>query len=110
SMLWTADVPVGSSLEMSVRFGDTPVPDGSWSSFIPVNYSGGPAAATSRYAQYRAVLTGAGDVTPVLSDVTITIAPPGPDTAAPSISAISASPGSTTAVITWTTDESATSI
>jgi hypothetical protein len=41
--------------------------------------------------------------------VDVVFVPSGPDTTAPIISAVNANPGSTTAIITWTTDENATS-
>jgi hypothetical protein len=69
SASWTAQVPAGSSLAMSARFGNTAVPDASWTPFTALPTSGGSPAQTSQYVQYRAVLTGNGSVTPVLRDV-----------------------------------------
>ena len=46
-------VPTGTTLALSVRFGDTPTPDGTWSSFSSVALGNAALAGTSRYAQYR---------------------------------------------------------
>ena len=56
-MLWTANVPAGASLAMSWRAGNTPSPDGSWTSFAPVAVSGGSASVMARYIQYQAALS-----------------------------------------------------
>ncbi len=54
---WTAATPPGTGVALSVRTGDTPTPDGSWSAFTPVAASGGDIPGTSRYVQYQAVLS-----------------------------------------------------
>ncbi len=36
ALTWTAAIPAGTSVAMSVRTGNTPTPDGSWSAFTPV--------------------------------------------------------------------------
>ena len=41
ALSWTADTPAGTSVALSVRTGNTPTPDGSWSGFNPVGSSGG---------------------------------------------------------------------
>ena len=66
------DDSVGTALGISVRTGNSPSPDGSWTGFTPLGASGAAIPAVSRYLQYAAVLTTA-DVTrtPVLNDVTI---------------------------------------
>src|SRR4029077_1659419 len=56
SASWTAQVPAGSTLTMSARFGNTPTPDASWTSFIALPSSGASPAQTSQYVQYRAAL------------------------------------------------------
>ena len=53
---WTADSPSGTGVGISVRIGNTPTPDGSWSSFTPIATSGGDISGNSRYVQYRAQL------------------------------------------------------
>ena len=71
ALSWNANAPPGT-LQISVRTGDTPTPDGSWSAFTPINTSGGDIPGNSRYVQYRAQL-GSSDPnqTPTLSDVSI---------------------------------------
>ena len=44
---WTADLPAGTSVAMSVRAGDTSSPDGTWSAFQPVANPGDPIGANS---------------------------------------------------------------
>jgi hypothetical protein len=71
---WTANVPAGTTLTVQVRTGNTSSPGSSWSGWVTVPASGGTIAATSRYIQYRVVLSASGTTrpaTPVLSDITI---------------------------------------
>ena len=69
---WNADTPAGTSLALSVRTGDTPTPDGTWSSFTSISASGDDIPGSSRYAQYRAEFTTSDtEKTAVLSDVTL---------------------------------------
>ncbi len=71
TLSWTADSPSGTAVSLSVRTGNTPTPDASWSAFNPVSSSGGAIGAHARYLQYRATLsTSDPSQTPVLSDVT----------------------------------------
>ncbi|HEX9013085.1 MAG TPA: hypothetical protein VF813_06200, partial [Anaerolineaceae bacterium] len=71
---WTADVPAGTSLAVSVRTGNTSVPDSTWSAFTPLASPGTAVNVTSRYIQYRADLTSPDGVAiPVLRDVSITL-------------------------------------
>src|SRR6202140_1633952 len=87
SISWTADQPTGTSLAMSVRTGNTPVPDGSWTSFTAVATSGTALTGSSRYIQYQATLSTTDTTqTVVLRDVTFTFGPSGPDTTPPSVS------------------------
>jgi len=73
---WTADTPAGTSLTLSVRTGNTPSPDGTWTAFQALPSSGAPIGGSSRYLQYRAQLaTSAPGQTPVLREVTITSGP-----------------------------------
>jgi hypothetical protein len=72
AMNWTTQLPAGTSMTMSYRTGDTPVPDGSWSWFTPVATSGGAVSGSARYIQYRAQLaTTDGTRTPALSEVDV---------------------------------------
>ncbi len=62
----------GTSLALKARFGNTPVPDVTWTAFAPLNASGTSITNASRYVQYQASLTGDGSITPTLEDVTFT--------------------------------------
>jgi hypothetical protein len=77
-----ADLPAGTAIGVSVRTGNTPKPDGSWSKWITIPRSGGALAARSRYLQYRVTLsTSVPGVTPVLRSfdaTSTTAAPPSP--------------------------------
>ena len=89
---WTAASPAGTGIALSVRTGDTPTPDGSWTSFAPVSGPGAQINASSRYLQYQAVLTSSDpNQTPTLNDVSIGYVAP-PDTTAPTISQRTPSP------------------
>ena len=69
-VFWTADVPESTSLAVSVRTGDSPVPDGSWTPFVPVSGSGSVIGLTSRFIQYRADLSTTNTLfTPALRDI-----------------------------------------
>jgi len=54
--LWSSTAPAGTSVAVSVRMGNTPTPDATWTDFIPLASSGAAVGGTSRYAQYRADL------------------------------------------------------
>ncbi|HMC69627.1 MAG TPA: Ig-like domain-containing protein, partial [Mycobacteriales bacterium] len=70
SIQWTA-TPAGGSVSISVRTGNTPTPDATWSAFAPVAVPG-PLALTSQFIQYRAVLTSPDPTaTPALEDIII---------------------------------------
>lgn len=69
-VFWTSDLPESTSLIISARTGNTPVPDGSWTTFVPVSAPGAVIGLTSRYIQYRAELsTGNTLSTPALRDI-----------------------------------------
>ncbi len=71
-MTWTADIPTGTALDLSVRSGDTAAPDATWSAFAPVAASGSVLGLQARYLQYRAALSTSDPLlTPVLRDVSI---------------------------------------
>jgi ribosomal protein L35AE/L33A len=80
SATWTAQVPTGTALALSARFGNTAVPDGTWTSFVQLGSSPSQLATSSRYVQYQATLSGNGAGTPTLSDVTFSAPSPGPPT------------------------------
>ena len=76
--------PAGTTLAMSVRTGESPVPDATWSAFMPIS-SPGALGLHSRYIQYRADMSSADpNQTPSLADVAITgvvpVTPPTPPT------------------------------
>lgn len=68
---WDEVVPAGCSVTVSVRTGDTAVPDASWSAWTPVANGGTVPGGPNRYAQYRVVLVSAGGNTPVVSNLAI---------------------------------------
>lgn len=108
---WTSALASGTSLSLSVRTGNTPVPDGTWSAFLNLPTSGSTVGGSSRYIQYRADLaTTDPGRTPVLEDLAISCVA-GADTMPPVITDLTAipDPGGTSALVTWTTDEPADS-
>ncbi len=73
SLSWQAQLPLGTTLAMSVRTGDTASPDGSWSAWTPIASSGGQIGLAGRYAQYRALLSSSGgERTPLVEQVVFT--------------------------------------
>ena len=85
ALSWIADTPAGTSVVLNVRTGNTPTPDGSWSSFTPINANGGDIPGNSRYLQYRADLSSSDQgTTPALSQVTASYNA-GADTTPPTI-------------------------
>jgi len=69
---WEGYTPSGTTLVLSARTGNTAVPDGSWSAFVPIATSGASIGNTARYVQYRAVLgTSNATAYPALWGVTI---------------------------------------
>ena len=83
-------------MAISVRTGNTPTPDASWSAFTPIATSGDDIPGSSRYVQYRAALT-SGDAgnTPSLGEVSIGYAPAAPDVTPPTISQRTPTPDAT---------------
>ena len=71
TLSWNAVTPTGTSIALSVRQGDTAVPDGSWTAFASVA-NGGSIGGSSRYVQYRADLSTTDPTqTPVLQSVAL---------------------------------------
>jgi hypothetical protein len=66
----TAQGPGGTTVTIEVRTGDTASPDGTWSTFAPVN-AGADIPGSSRYIQYRATFTGTTTVSPTLERIGI---------------------------------------
>jgi hypothetical protein len=54
---WTANLPAGTTLTIQTRSGDTATPDSTWSDWAAVTNGGTVASPSSRYLQYRIVLT-----------------------------------------------------
>jgi Calx-beta domain/Purple acid Phosphatase, N-terminal domain len=110
---WTAITPANTSVALSARFGDTPATDGTWTGFVPLSAPGtNNLSQTSRYLQYRAVLTStAAALTPSLNDITFTAAagaiPPGISIA--DVSVNEGDTGQTNAVVTLTLSASTSS-
>ena len=72
TMIWASNTPAGTSVSLSYRIGNTPVPDMDWTEFITVPSSGSFLYGNSRYIQYRVVEnTSDPSFTPVLEDVRI---------------------------------------
>jgi hypothetical protein len=92
---WAASIPAGASVALSVRMGNTPTPDASWTDFVPMASSGATIGGSSRYAQYRVDLstTNSGQ-TPVLQAVTLEYTN-GPDSTPPTIVSESPAPNAT---------------
>lgn len=71
---WTADLPLGTSLTLQTRTGNTPTPDASWSDWSAAYANSGATITSSnaRYIQYRVTLeTTNTEVSPTLCDLTI---------------------------------------
>ncbi|HMF13790.1 MAG TPA: hypothetical protein VKE94_15835, partial [Gemmataceae bacterium] len=67
---WTANLPVGTTVTVQTRSGNTATPDSTWSAWTNVTNGGTVASPGGRFLQYRVVLssTTAG-ATPTLFDV-----------------------------------------
>ncbi len=107
---WAADEPAGTSIDIQVRQGDTPTPNGSWTTFAAV-MNGGPVEGSSQYIQYRAILTSTDDTqSPRLLDLSIGCVA-NEDTNPPVIMNLAVNPAAagTSATISWDTDEPADS-
>ena len=75
TVYWKSMTPVGTSVAISVRTGNSPTPeDGTWNAFVPVAAPGA-FRAEGRYVQYRAALATIDvDRAPAVEEVTITTA------------------------------------
>jgi hypothetical protein len=71
--VWSAKVPAGTALRVSVRTGSRPTPDATWTDFTPLSGSGAAIRTEGRYLQYRVELTTtAASRTPMLSAIGFT--------------------------------------
>ena len=102
NIAWNASVPAGTSLSMSARFGNTAVPDGTWTPFIALSQSGVAIAQTSRFVQYQAVLTGSGSATPILQSVAVNAVSPAPSVSVNNVTVTEGDTGTTVAMFTLT--------
>ncbi len=67
---WTGTTPTGTGMTLSVRTGDTAVPDGTWTAFTTIQ-NGADITTRGRYLQYRLEATTTDSATtPVLASVT----------------------------------------
>ena len=95
AITWDQNAPTGTSIAISVRTGNTPTPDGSWSAFTPIAASGAGIPGSSRYVQYQAQLASSDTGnTPTLKDVSIAYAL-GSDTTPPTITNRTPAPNAT---------------
>jgi hypothetical protein len=71
--VWRADVPAGTSLQVSVRTGSRRSPDATWSGWTTLSGSGARVVGEGRYLQYRVQLATTNPArTPVLSAIGFT--------------------------------------
>src|SRR6266545_5558768 len=68
---WNATLPLGTSIEIRTRTGNSPVPDGTWSAWSPAYPASGQPLVSppSRYLEYRARLFTPNSQSPSLLDV-----------------------------------------
>jgi P pilus assembly chaperone PapD len=71
TVTWDETVPAGTGIQVRVRCGDVPVPDGTWTGWTAVPNGGTVPHANSRYIQYRVDLNGPTTTTPELSNLAI---------------------------------------
>ena len=72
SLLWWADLPAGTVLAFSVRTGDPPLPDNTWTAFKTISHSGDAIGGNSQYIQYRVTLATTNErISPALKQVRI---------------------------------------
>jgi PKD repeat protein len=72
SLGWDAEVPAGTTVSVSVRSGDSAVPDGSWTPWSAPAVAPGAIGQPGRYLQYRVTLATSDDrSTPTVRSVTV---------------------------------------
>jgi hypothetical protein len=92
-----SQVPARTALSLSARFGNTPIPDTTWTPFSTIDLGSATTSATSQYVQYRAQLSGDGEDTPIVERVTFrgVDVPNLPDLSVADITVIEGSTGTT---------------
>ena len=81
SVGFAQDVPPGTAAALSLRAGNTPVPDGSWSAWLAIPSSGSAAGLLGRFVQYQSALASSDPgATPTLESVELTCGPTPPGT------------------------------
>jgi hypothetical protein len=69
---WTSVTPEGTDITVSLRMGNTPTPDATWTNFTSVANSSSSIGGSSRYLQYNIELTTTtSNDTPVFQEITI---------------------------------------
>ena len=70
---WVNQVPEGTSQSFSARTGNTPIPDETWTDFLPIAASNDLLGSSSQYIQYQVdFITTDIALSPILESVTIT--------------------------------------
>ncbi|MFI5370519.1 MAG: DUF4082 domain-containing protein [Candidatus Eisenbacteria bacterium] len=89
---WTGSTPVGTSMTLLARHGDTAVPDGTWSAFTVIPSNGAAVGGRTRYLQYRADLaTSDPGQTPSLDDFNVSCVTCGDPTPPPAVTNLAVS-------------------
>jgi hypothetical protein len=72
---WNANLPSGTALDISVRTGNTEIPDETWTAFMPISSSGNEVGMNARYIQYQASLSTTNTAfSPVFKDISFNCA------------------------------------
>ncbi len=100
NVAWTSSVPAGTALSLSAHFGNTPIPDSTWTGYVSLPASG--TLPTSRFVQYQAAFSGDGTTTPVLENVTFTATSSGPTISVADVTVTEGDSGTSPAVFTLT--------
>jgi hypothetical protein len=89
---WSPTTPSGTTVAVSVRAGNTPTPDGTWSAYKPIGSPGAVVDLCGRYVQYKGDLTtSVAGSTPTLDVVSLTCLPASAIT--PAVATLAAAPG-----------------
>jgi hypothetical protein len=76
TLTWSAITPVGTTVAVQYRTGNTPTPDATWTAGAPVSALDGIITGTARYIQFVVKETSTDkNTTPVLKDVTVAFKP-----------------------------------